>query len=632
MDVVILAGGKGRRFGAAKQFVPVAPDGATLLEVTVRDAQRAGCGRAVIVVAPGSEEEVLGLFAARPVPGLDVVAVPQRPDDLPDAVPVRDRPWGTAHALWAVRSVVAGPFLLFNADDHYGPYAPAALTVAFGNAGSSADFVMLGFPLGETLSDSGTVSRAVCTVDDEGWLTGMQEYTAVDGRGRVASGPGEGIMLPLGASVSMNAWVFTPAVFPLIEEALREFAATADLAQEECFLPGVIDRAVREGRARVEVVAAPDRWCGMTWPEDRDRVARRLADFSALDEVRVAFGLASAPRGAAPFGTGLVHATWKLEDSAGFHLLQRLNDTVFNDPVLVAGNAATASARIDDALRRSGDVDPRHRLTYRLDGSGRPWHRDFRGGVWRCLIGIPGARPADPARPGEIRGAARLLGRFPGLVARGRGPELRETIPGFHDTPARLAALEGAAEADVQGRLKGCRGEWERLLGLGHLAGRLGGSGLPLRPVHNDAKPDNVLVDTGTGEALCVIDLDTVMPGIAPLDFGDLVRAAVTGRPEDEPDPARIALREVVFRELAGGYLAGAWEWITPAERAALVDGALVITYEQALRFLTDHLSGDVYYRITESGHNLRRARAQLRLLDLLLDGEQDLRAIVAGC
>ncbi|MFH2052496.1 MAG: phosphotransferase [bacterium] len=631
MDLVILAGGKGRRFGTAKQFVPVAPDGATLLEVTARDARRAGCDRAVIVTAPGSEDEVLGLFAARPVAGLEIIAVPQRLDDLPGPAPARDRPWGTAHALWAARSAVTGPFLLFNADDHYGPNAPAVLAAALMAAASGPRFVMLGFPLGATLSGSGTVSRAVCTLDDRGRLTGMREYTAVDPHGRVAEGDGEGAVLPSSAVVSMNAWGFTPAVFPLVEEALQDFLREADHARRECFLPAVIDRAVRSGRCRVSVVSAPDRWCGLTWPEDRPRVTERLAELAALEEAVAAFGLAGGIRPPAPFGTGLVHATWTVDGPAGGHLVQRVNETVFPDPVLVAENAAAAAVRIDDALRRCGDTDPRHRLVYRPGDDGKPWFRDGRGGIWRCLVRVVGARPADPGIPAETRAAARLLGRFPGLVEHGEGPALRETLPGFHDTEARLAAFRSAVEADVHGRLTGCRPECDRLLRLAPLAGRLAAMGLPPRPIHNDAKPDNVLVDTGTGEALCVIDLDTVMPGIAPHDFGDLVRAAVTGRPEDEPDPARITLREGAFRELAGGYLAGAREWITPPERAALVDGALVITYEQALRFLGDHLAGDVYYRTEGPGHNLRRARAQLRLLELLVDAEQDLRDLVAG-
>ena len=346
------------------------------------------------------------------------------------------------------------------------------------------------------------------------------------------------------------------------------------------------------------------------------------ADRAAVMRVAAAFDIdGDLP---VPFGDGLIHTTLCV---AG-HLLQRLNGEVFPDPVAVAENAAAAASRVDDALRTAGDLDPRHRLVYLPGPEGRPWYRDGDDGIWRAMILIPGARPAGPA---EARAAALALGRFPGLVDAGEGPEVRETMPGFHDTIARFGALRDLASFDPHGRLAYCRSECKRLLALAGLAARLRAGELPVRPVHNDAKPDNVLVDVGSGEALCVIDLDTVQPGLAAHDFGDLVRATVTGRPEDEPDLVRVALQEDVFRDLAAGYLEGAAGWLTPQEHETLVDGALVITCEQAVRFLCDYLAGDTYYRISEAGHNLRRARAQLRLLEELLAAENDLRRVVSG-
>ncbi|MBD3221327.1 NTP transferase domain-containing protein [bacterium] len=197
MEVVILAAGAGRRFGELKQFVPVAPDGATLLEVTLRDARRAGCERAVILVSPGHEPDVRALLHARPIAGLEIAVLAQRVDDLPAAVPVRrDRPWGTAHAAWSVRADVRGPFLLFNADDHYGPGAPTALIDALAAAGGEGPgFALLGYPLAATLSDQGTVSRALCEVDDHRWLRSLREVLAIDADGRIAAGDGRGRIL-----------------------------------------------------------------------------------------------------------------------------------------------------------------------------------------------------------------------------------------------------------------------------------------------------------------------------------------------------------------------------------------------------------------------------------------------------
>ncbi len=350
----------------------------------------------------------------------------------------------------------------------------------------------------------------------------------------------------------------------------------------------------------------------------------------ALRDTATAFGLELSSTKPCRFGSGLIHSTWLIETHRGPHLLQRVNPTVFADPILVVENAAAAAARVDDALHHVGDHDPRHRLVFISGPEGRPWLRDDTGSVWRATVLVPGSRSADPSVPEELSAAARALGRFPGLVTCGSGPQPKGSIPGFHDTPARLTAFQAAASADIRGRLARCRHETKRLLDLASLAHRLSTDILPKRLVHGDAKLDNVLVDANTGEALCVIDLDTVMPGLAAHDFGDLVRSAVTGRPEDEPDLERIAVRPTVFSDLATAYLKGADPWIDDHERSSLFDGALVITFEQALRFLTDYLVGDAYYPIDDDEHNLRRTRAQLKLLDELLAHDDDLRSIVA--
>jgi len=277
LDVVILAGGAGRRFGGVKQLEPIGPNGEALFEYTLRDARRAGCDRAVLVVAPGCEAEFEAVMAARPIEGLEVRLAVQRLDDMPGPVPSgRTRPWGTAHALWAARHEVRGPFLLFNADDSYGPTAPATLAAAL--TGGGCDFAMLGYRLDATLSPEGTVSRALCDVDDHGLLRGLVEYPAVDGEGVVASEPESGRVLPLDALVSMNAWAFTPAVFPLLERMLSAFLALADLTRDESYLPAAVAAAVRRGEAAVRVTPAGDRWCGLTWPGDREIVRRRIAD------------------------------------------------------------------------------------------------------------------------------------------------------------------------------------------------------------------------------------------------------------------------------------------------------------------------------------------------------------------
>ena len=152
-----------------------------------------------------------------------------------------------------------------------------------------------------------------------------------------------------------------------------------------------------------------------------------------------------------------------------------------------------------------------------------------------------------------------------------------------------------------------------------------------MRPTHNDAKIANVLFDATTGEGLCVVDLDTVMPGLAPYDFGDLARSTVSDSEEDERDLSRVSVRVPVFEALARGFVEGAGDALSPAERSLLVTGAKVIVYEQAIRFLGDHLDGDRYYRTTRPGHNLDRARNQIRLLQSLEASGPELDRIARG-
>ncbi len=356
---------------------------------------------------------------------------------------------------------------------------------------------------------------------------------------------------------------------------------------------------------------------------------QRDEEQAALCRAAEEFGFDLTGTAPSAYGEGLIHSSWRLETTQGPHLFQRLNDQVFPNPVAVAENAAAAAARVDDALDHIGDHDPRHRLSFVKGPSGRPWLRDKAGAVWRAAVLITDSRPADPKSPQEVRTAAAALGRFPGLVASGSGPEPIEVLPGFHDVTARLAAFQTAAHADNQDRLAACRVEVEVLRGQLSRVSRLHNESLPIRLVHNDAKLDNVLVDKASGEALCVIDLDTVMPGFCIHDFGDLVRSAVTGCPEDEAELDRIHIRESTFRDLCTGYLEGASGWIGDHERSCLLDGAILITFEQALRFVTDYLKGDPYYPVNDGEHNLRRTRAQIALLEELVELENDLRKII---
>lgn len=319
-----------------------------------------------------------------------------------------------------------------------------------------------------------------------------------------------------------------------------------------------------------------------------------------------------------PWGSGHIHQTFRVETNQRCFLLQRLNEHVFPDLDAVMQNLERISAHLASRLSHLPDGERRLlRLLTTLSQSSL--HRDTRGNAWRMLHFIPGTVSFDTAVDlRQIEAAARAFGEFQRRLDELPGPPLRETIPGFHDTRRRFARFEQVLNTDPLNRRQTCEDEIRSLLTLRHLASALQDLRLPPRTVHNDTKLNNLLFDQASQEPLCVIDWDTVMPGHVAHDFGDLVRTMASEAAEDEPDISRVKLRPDRLAALQAGYLSATQDWLAPAEVESLRLGAETILYEQALRFLTDHLEGDHYYPVSQPGHNLLRARVQITLLSQL--------------
>lgn len=320
---------------------------------------------------------------------------------------------------------------------------------------------------------------------------------------------------------------------------------------------------------------------------------------------------------AARLGAGHINETYLAEFEPGPALvLQKVNARVFPEAERMMANIARVTAHL---AARCPDERRVLRLVRPRDG--RPFWRDAAGELWRAYAFVEGSLVKETvARAGEAYEAARAFGTFQYLMSDLPGGPLDETLPGFHDTPARLAALEAAAQADRAGRAAGVGPELEGFLARRGWAGLLldaAHAGLvPARVAHNDTKINNVLFDAESGAGLCVIDLDTVMPGLMLYDFGDFVRTAVSAAPEDETELDKVAVRPEVFEALAQGWRDGSGGGVTEEERTLLPVAGCVIAYELGLRFLTDHLDGDRYFRVHRPGHNLDRARCQLRLAE----------------
>jgi Ser/Thr protein kinase RdoA (MazF antagonist) len=342
---------------------------------------------------------------------------------------------------------------------------------------------------------------------------------------------------------------------------------------------------------------------------------------------------------AGPHGSGHIHdtyaATYRERTATVRYVHQRLNTRIFADPERLMDNLVRVSEHLRRKWEARGvpDVDRRH-LTVIRARDGRPFHVDASGHYWRTFVFLEGARTYDVVEGVEqAYQAARAFGAFAAMLADLPPPALSVTIPHFHDLGRRLAALETAAAADPCGRLTAVGPELERARRwrayVDRALAEAGAARLPRRTVHNDCKLNNVMLDHTTGEGLCVIDLDTVMEGSALCDFGELVRTGTCRAPEDERDLAVIDFDLDLFRALARGYLAGALPLLDAAEIRALPLAGVVLTLENAIRFLADHLSGDAYFRIQRDGQNLDRCRAQFRLLELMVEHLDAVRVAV---
>ena len=358
-----------------------------------------------------------------------------------------------------------------------------------------------------------------------------------------------------------------------------------------------------------------------------------------LEVIGAAFQIPGHFAIASPVKFGHIHdtfaATYREGEIPRRYVHQRLNHRVFADLAALMDNVARVTGHQWDLLRSEGARDAERRcLRLVSTREGRPFHVDDEGGTWRTFVFLEGARSRDTIEhPAQAYQVARAFGAFAATLRDLPGPPLAITIPDFHDLRARFAAFEEALAADSHHRAASVPAEIDRAAAwfheLGQLLAESGFAELPRRIVHNDCKINNVMLDDVTGEGLCVIDLDTVMADTVLCDFGELVRTGTSRSPEDEVDLASICLEIDLFRAATRGYLAGAASLLSGGEVGILPLAGPVMALENAVRFLTDHLCGDVYFRIHRKEHNLDRFRAQLRLVELMIERRAEMQAIV---
>ena len=338
-------------------------------------------------------------------------------------------------------------------------------------------------------------------------------------------------------------------------------------------------------------------------------------------------------RSAAPYGSGHINDTYcAVFDQAGSpvrYILQRINHNVFKNPVALMENIQRVTVHLAGKLARERDFS-RRVLTLIPARHGLCYHCDAQGNYWRTYLFIEQALTYDAVESTQQAfEAAKAYGRFQGLLADLPGPRLHDTIPYFHNTPKRFTALEGALAKDVANRAKLAKPEIDFALAHKPITSVLADAKLPERVTHNDTKFNNVMLDDATGEGICVIDLDTVMPGLVLYDFGDMVRTATSPAKEDERDLSKVKMQFPMFEALVRGYLASAADFLTKAEKQHLTFSGKLITFENGIRFLTDYLAGDTYFKVHREGHNLDRCRTQFKLVESIEQQEEQMNELV---
>jgi Ser/Thr protein kinase RdoA (MazF antagonist) len=347
-------------------------------------------------------------------------------------------------------------------------------------------------------------------------------------------------------------------------------------------------------------------------------------DLAAMRDIAGRFQIGGTVVRCGPYGSGHINDTFEVVMKGAprqRYIFQRINHRIFRNVEGLMENISRVTRHLRSRLEKTPGSDPdRETLTLIPARDGRCFLRTDAGEYWRAYIFIEGATTHDVCKGPEQAGqAAQAFQRFQAALVDLPGGPLHETIPYFHHTPRRFSALKEAIEKDSAGRKDSAREAiefaLEREAMTSVITNLLETGDLPGRVTHNDTKLNNVMIDDQTGKGVCVIDLDTVMNGSALYDFGDMVRTSTPVCLEDEPDLSKVDINLDVFEALVRGYTQNAKGFLTRTECEHLAFAGRLITFTIGIRFLTDYLSGDVYFRTHRPGHNLDRARVQFRLV-----------------
>ena len=646
--LVIMAAGMGSRYGGLKQIDPIDEQGHIIMDFSIFDAKRAGFEKVVFIIKKENEADFREAIGNRIEKVIDVAYVYQDLYNLPEGFEVpegRVKPWGTAHAVLSAIDVIDGPFAVINADDYYGRDAFHKI-FKFLTKNQDDDkyrYAMVGYKLENTLTENGHVARGVCTIDENDYLVQVVERTRIERKGDGAAYTEDdgASWTPVATDsiVSMNLWGFSAS---FLKEIRNGFAAFLEEGLKknplkcEYFLPTVVTNLLEADKATVTVLTSQDKWYGVTYKEDKPVVVNAIKMMKengvypeqvwcGRGEALVNFKLKGMVMSAVPYGSGHINDTFlmtlrKDDGSEGRVIMQRMNDAIFTQPEELMANILHVTSYLREVIVKNGGDPERETLNVIRTKEDKPYFVDSEGNYWRCYVFIENARTYDQVESVEdFYQSAVAFGNFQRLLADFPAESLHETIKGFHDTKARFQVFKKAIADDVCGRAASVQKEIDFYLDhedLANVFGDLLAKGeIPLRVTHNDTKLNNVMIDDETRKGICVIDLDTVMPGLAMNDFGDSIRFGASTAAEDEKDLDKVWCDMELFEAYTKGFIEGCGGKLTSKEIELLPVGAKVMTYECGMRFLTDYLQGDTYFKVHREGHNLDRTRTHIKLI-----------------
>lgn len=519
----------------------------------------------------------------------------QKLENLPEGFEVpagRVKPWGTAHAILSCKDMIDGPFAVINADDYYGREAFKQIYdyLSVHEDNEKYQYAMVGYQLKNILTENGSVARGVCDIDSNGKLVSVTEHTTIVKRGDNAAyteDDGKSYTDLAGDTiVSMNLWGFSKGFLSEIAYGFRDFLQEGlqhNPLKCEYYLPSVVSRLLDSNKAGVKVLLTTEKWYGVTYREDKPMVMAALKKLEENNfypkqlcgklEAAANFCFEGVYKEEIPWGNGHINDTYRVtfENEQGVkkhYILQQMNKSIFKNPVELMENTV------------SYDLIDNPEILYE-------------GGL--------------------------AFGRLQSMLADYPAKTLHETIPGFHDTRERFETFKKAVEEDVCSRVDLVREEIQFVLDREEIVDcfqdLLRSGKISFRVTHNDTKINNVLMDKDTKKGICVIDLDTVMPGAAMNDFGDAVRIGASTALEDEQNLDKVWCDLELFEACAKGFIEGCGGKLSQEEIKLLPMGARLMTYECGMRFLMDYIQGDIYFKIHRPGQNLDRARTQFKLV-----------------